>query len=335
MLSGLGTVKNLSLDLESILALSEIINNQASVSSPFISLKYLKLPNEYKESSLSSALRSYLLDGCPRATTVTSAAKNNRIYETRAVTVAAENVVLQELLAVPTKEPGDCQYMNKIVIVDTVDMGVQEQDVMETSLVDANSGTQTYPLVGEVSNDLVSSFKGSRDIGLWQGHEVNSDFVCLLDRIMHKYPETFVHFTSKNKKLCTMNLNMLCTSLNDFTKILQDEVDYEIIAQYHDLFAYLQSLGFNLSWVLSHLNYIEHLRFSEPLITELQAIDCRIDVAKTEVQNLQAHVGDAIDNLQSLQTLHTEKMAEIEKKIENFGTNLAVVLIVGDVLSGP
>ncbi|XP_074380490.1 uncharacterized protein LOC141721443 isoform X3 [Apium graveolens] len=261
--------------------------------------------------------------------------QNNRIYETRAVTVAAENVVLQELLAVPTKEPGDCQYMNKIVIVDTVDMGVQEQDVMETSLVDANSGTQTYPLVGEVSNDLVSSFKGSRDIGLWQGHEVNSDFVCLLDRIMHKYPETFVHFTSKNKKLCTMNLNMLCTSLNDFTKILQDEVDYEIIAQYHDLFAYLQSLGFNLSWVLSHLNYIEHLRFSEPLITELQAIDCRIDVAKTEVQNLQAHVGDAIDNLQSLQTLHTEKMAEIEKKIENFGTNLAVVLIVGDVLSGP
>ncbi|XP_074380463.1 uncharacterized protein LOC141721434 [Apium graveolens] len=79
MLSGLGTAKNLSFDLESIEALSEIINIQARVSSPFINLKYVKLPKEYRSSRLSSALRSYLLGGCRGATVVTtSALQNNR-----------------------------------------------------------------------------------------------------------------------------------------------------------------------------------------------------------------------------------------------------------------
>ncbi|XP_074380501.1 FBD-associated F-box protein At5g38590-like isoform X1 [Apium graveolens] len=126
MLSGLGTAKNISFDLESIKALSEIINIQASVSSPFINLKYLKLPMEYKESSLSSALRSYLLGGSPRATIVSSVAQN-RIHQPREVSVAAENVVLQEPLAAPTKVPCDCQYVNKTV---TVDMGVQERRIL-------------------------------------------------------------------------------------------------------------------------------------------------------------------------------------------------------------
>ncbi|XP_074327317.1 uncharacterized protein LOC141665233 isoform X2 [Apium graveolens] len=158
MLSGLGMAKNLSFDLERIEALSEIINIQASISSPFINLKYLKLPKEYRESSLSSALRSYLLGGCPRATIVTSAAQNNRIHQTRAVSLAAENLVLQEPLAAPTKEPGDFQNINKTVMVDTsVDMGVQEQHVMENSLVDANRAGPTDPLVGGIRNNRVSS----------------------------------------------------------------------------------------------------------------------------------------------------------------------------------
>ncbi|KAK1386274.1 hypothetical protein POM88_024009 [Heracleum sosnowskyi] len=216
MLPGLGATKNLS-DLESIEALSEIINIQASVSSPSFNLKYVKLPKEYKESSISGALRSYLPGGCPRATIFTSLAQNNRILQTRALSVAAENVVQQDPLAAPpTKDLGDCHYINKAVTVDNVDI--------EKSLVDATRANQTDPLVGGVSNDQVSSSKGSRDLGLWQGHEVNSDFVCLLDRIMHKYPETFEHFTKKNKKLCTTNLNMLCTSVNDFTKISLTEM---------------------------------------------------------------------------------------------------------------
>ncbi|KAL8149504.1 hypothetical protein AgCh_006494 [Apium graveolens] len=321
MLSGLGTAKNLSFDLESIEALSEIINIQARVSSPFINLKYVKLPKEYRNSSLSSALRSYLLGGCRGATIVTtSALQNNRILRTRAVSVAAGNVVQQKPLAAPTKELDDCQYKNKTVTVDTVDMGVQEQHVMENSLVDANRAGQTNPLVGGVSNDQGSS-KGNSHFGLWQGHEVNSDFVCLLTRIMHKYPETFEHFTTKNKKISTVRLNMLCTSLNDFNKVSMAEVDSEIIVQYRDIFAYLQSLGFNLSWVMSHLDYIEHLWLSNPLITEIQAVDCRIDDAKSEVKDLQAS--------------SAEKMTEIEKKIGTSVTNLAVGFIGDDLLYGP
>ncbi|KAK1358837.1 hypothetical protein POM88_043311 [Heracleum sosnowskyi] len=267
MLSGLRSAKNLSFDLESIEALSEIINIQASVSSPFINLKYLKLPKEYKESSLSSALKSYLLGDCPRATIVTSMAQNNRIHQTRAV-----------------------------------------------SLVDAKGANQTDPLVGGVGNDPVSSSKGNRDFGLWQGHEVHSDFVCLLDRIMHKYPKTFEHFTTKNKKLCTMNLNMLCTTLNDFTKISMTEVSSEMIVEYRDVFACLQNQGFDISWLVNRLNYIEHLRFSKPLIPELHAIDC---------------------DIQDLQALRMAKMTEIQNAFGTMGTDLAAGSIGYDLLSGP
>ncbi|KAK1402980.1 hypothetical protein POM88_002585 [Heracleum sosnowskyi] len=102
MLSGLGTAKNLSFDLESIEALSEISGFLASISSPFYNLKYVKLPEDHKESNMSTALRSYLLGGSPRATIVTSLPQKNRILQAP-VPVVAENAG-HEPLASPAEE---------------------------------------------------------------------------------------------------------------------------------------------------------------------------------------------------------------------------------------
>ncbi|XP_074332203.1 uncharacterized protein LOC141669480 isoform X2 [Apium graveolens] len=276
MFSGLGTAKNLSFDLESIEALSEISDFLASLSSPFLNLKYLKLPEDYKESNISSALRSYLLGGSPRATIVKSLPQN-RILQAP-VSVVAENavVVVQEPLASPEKELGDCQYINETICVDAVDTGLQEQHVIENSRVDADGARKTDTVDEGTNKDPVSSFKGNSVLGLWQGHEVNLEFVCLLDRIMHKYPETFEHFTPKNKNLCTMNLNMLCISLNDFTKISMTDVNSDIILEYKDVFAYLKSQGFNVNWLVNGL------------IPELHKIDSHIDDASSKLQDLQA-----------------------------------------------
>lgn len=102
------------------------------------------------------------------------------------------------------------------------------------------------------------------------------------------------------------------------------EVDSERIVDYRDVFAYLQNLGFNISWAVCCLNYKEHLRFSEPLILDLYTIDCRINDeksrlqdlqardAKSELQDLQAHVDDAKTKLQDWQALRMEKMTEIQ-----------------------
>ncbi|KAK1385474.1 hypothetical protein POM88_023209 [Heracleum sosnowskyi] len=177
-------------------------------------------------------------------------------------------------------------------------MVVQEHQVVRNPLVDANRVKQIDPLVEGRSNDRGSSPKKNKDFGIWRGHEVNSEFVCLLDNIMLKYPETFEHFSTKSKKLCTMNLNMLCTSLNDFTKMSMTEVDSKIIAEYKDVYAYLQNQGLDVSWAVNRLNYIEQLRFSNPQITELHAIDCCINDAKSKVQDLQARVDEAKSELQ-------------------------------------
>ena len=87
--------------------------------------------------------------------------------------------------------------------------------------------------------------------------------------------------------LSAMNLNLLCTSLDNFSKVSLTEVDCEMIDGYRDICAYLQIQGFDVSWVVNRLNYIEHLCFSQPLIPELHGIDCCIEGAKTEVQHLQ------------------------------------------------
>ena len=197
--------------------------------------------------------------------------------------------------------------------------------------------------------DQASSLGGQRDSGLWRGHEVNSEFVGLLDRIMHKYPETFKHFTTKNKKLCTMNLNMLCTSLNDLFKISMTNVDSEMMFAYKEVISYLQNQGFNLTWVVDRLTHIEHLRFSKPLINELYSIECHIDDAKTKLQDLQSRAADAKTKLQDLlahvdyaktrlqakQSLRTEKLSEIKKAFGTTDAKLVVGFIGDDLLSNP
>ncbi|XP_017238197.1 putative F-box/FBD/LRR-repeat protein At4g03220 [Daucus carota subsp. sativus] len=294
MLPGLANAKNLIFDLDSIKALDEMSYVLVSFSSPFHKLKYVKLPRGFKESSMSSPLRSYLLGGSPNATFVTKLPQNH---------------------------------------------------VVENSKIDADRVRHIDASVEGANKDQASSLRGERDSGLWRSHEVNSEFVCLLDRIMQKYPETFEHFTSNNKKLCTMNLNMLCTSLNDFSKISIGNVDSEMIVGYREVFSYLKNQGFNLSWVVDRLNYIEHIRFSKPLIKELHSIDCHIDDAKTKVKELQARVVDAktepqdpslIDDakirLQDKQTLRVEKLSEIEKVFGTMGIKLVVGFIGDDLL---
>ncbi|XP_074347836.1 uncharacterized protein LOC141686684 isoform X3 [Apium graveolens] len=325
MLLGLGNAKNISFDLDSMEALFGIPNYLASFPSPFRNLKCVKLPRGYKESTMSSALRSYLLGGSPRATIVSTLSQDNMIPHTAAVSVTAANELVGESLATATKELVDCQYTNKNVCFDTTDVVVQKHYAVGNSLVDANSVRQYESLVEGTSNDPGSSSRKNKDFGMWRGHEVNSEFVCLLDNIMLKYPETFEHFGAKNKKLCTMNLNMLCTSLNDFSKVSMTEVDSEIIIAYKDVCAYLQNQGFNVSWVVNRLNYIEQLRFSKPLIPELHAIDCCINDTNSKIQDLQARVDEA-------KSLRMQKMTEIEKAFGTLGTKLAVGFLGDDLL---
>ncbi|KAK1403022.1 F-box domain-containing protein [Heracleum sosnowskyi] len=224
-----------------------------------------------------------------------------------------------------------------------------EEHVVEDSVVDADRVRDIDAPLEEIGKDPVSTSRGNRYFGLWLGHKVNYEFVGLLDRIMHQYPETFENFTKKKKKLCTMNLNMFCTSVNDFTKISMSEVDSEMLVEYRDAFAYLQNEGFNVSWVVRRLDYIEHLRFSNPLIPELYALDCRInddksklqelqacvDDAELKLQNLQARVDDAKSKLQDVQTHRAEKLKAIKKAFGKMGTKLAIGFIGDDLLSSP
>ncbi|KAK1403075.1 hypothetical protein POM88_002680 [Heracleum sosnowskyi] len=337
MLSGLGNARNLTFDSDGIEALSSA-DFLASLPSPFYNLKIVKLPLGYKESSIFGALRSYILGGSPRATIVTTLPQSNMLSQTEAVSMTTQNEVILKPLAAPTKELDDSQFKHQIPII--------EENVVEDFVVDTDR-VRRIDVPVEIGKDRVSSSRENRDFGLWRGHEVNSAFVCLLNCIMDKYPETFEQFTAKNKKLCTRNLNMLCTSLNDFTKLSITEVDSETIVEYRELFAYLNNRGFNVSWAVSRLNYIEHLRFSKPLITELHEIDCRIDEDKTKLQELQArvddvksklqdleaHVDDAKSKLRDLQTLRLEKLTEIEKSFGTMGTNLSVGSIGADLLS--
>lgn len=110
--------------------------------------------------------------------------------------MAAQNAVLQEPLAAPTKELDDSQFVYRTSTFENVKMNVQEEHVAEDFVVDTDRVRHINVPVEEKGKDLVCSFMGNRDFGLWQGHEVNSEFVCLLDRIMDKYPETFEHFTA-------------------------------------------------------------------------------------------------------------------------------------------
>ncbi|KAK1372645.1 hypothetical protein POM88_028838 [Heracleum sosnowskyi] len=141
-------------------------------------------------------------------------------------------------------------------------------------------------LTGAV-NDRASSSRAANEFWLWQGYEVKSEFIGILDCIAKKYPETFDNISVNSKKLYTMKLNMLCNIVKAFTETPMSEFNYNMIAEYRDLFANLQR-SFNVKWLVDHLNYIEKLQFSHPLIYKLQAVDSRIEYAISKLQDLQA-----------------------------------------------
>ncbi|KAK1377068.1 hypothetical protein POM88_033261 [Heracleum sosnowskyi] len=327
LFQGLGSARILILDLETVEALSDVSDYFVRFSSPFYNLKYVKVPEEYKESSMPPCLKSYLLGGSPKATIVTTLTQNTCSNTVPAET--AQNVVIQEPLAAPTMAYFDSGNVHKNVFIDTVDIWVQEQDVdvVENSEVQAHKVRQLVdPLGGTTCNDRPSSSKEISDFGIWRGLEVKSEFVCLLDLIMNKYPETFEHCTTKIKKFCTMELNKLCTSINDFTKMSMAKVDIEVIAEYRAVFAELQKYGFGVSWLENRLNYVEQLRFSHPLIPELGAIDCQIDDTKIKLQDLE-------NKLQDLKTVRAEKLQEIQNVFGTMGANLAAGYIGDDLFS--
>ncbi|XP_074348922.1 uncharacterized protein LOC141687514 isoform X2 [Apium graveolens] len=298
-------------------------------------IEHVKVPHGFEESSMSSYLKWYLLGHSSEGTIVTTLPQKNIISHGEAAFVTAQDMVLDEPFTTQTKVLVGSKKLHKKVCVDTLATGVQEEHMVKNSVVNADRVTHTGVPVEGTGNDRVSSSRMDRSFGLWRGHEVNSEFESLLDIIMNKYPETFEHFTTTNKKLCTVKLNMLCSSVNVFTKISMSQVDTEMILEHRSVFAALQNLGFNVSWLVNRLNYIEQLRFSQPLLPELHAIDAHIDNAKSRLHDLQILIDDAKIELQDLHTIRAEKMQEIQKAFGTMGTNLLVGCIGDDLLYVP
>lgn len=188
---------------------------------------------------------------------------------TPAVSFISQNVVLKECLATPTMELKKRD--------DTFEMRVTKENVVENSEFRAEN---VKTLVSGEINDPASTSSQKSCFVLWQGHEVNTEYAELLDLIMKRYPETFKDNIIKNHKIWTVKLNMLCSSVNAFTKTSITEVNSEMLTEYRGLFNILQNSGFNIDWLMSHLNYIENL-------CELYASDLRIDNAKEKLQDLQ------------------------------------------------
>ncbi|KAL8104494.1 hypothetical protein AgCh_028639 [Apium graveolens] len=199
---------------------------------------------------------------------------------TPAVSIISQNVVLEECLATSTTEPK--------MRDDTFDMRVTKENVVENSEYRAE---KVKALASGESNDRASTSLEKSCFVLWQGHEVNTEYADLLDLIMKRYPETFKHKIIKNHKIWTVKLNMLCSFVNAFTKTSMTEVNSEMLTEYRGLIYVLQKSGFNIDWLMSHLNYIESLY-------ELYASDPHIDNAK--------------EKLQDLQTLHARKISAAE-----------------------
>ncbi|XP_074347709.1 uncharacterized protein LOC141686584 [Apium graveolens] len=327
MFKGLGSAKTLTLDLDTIKVLSDVADYPVHPPSPFYNLKYVRIPTKCKISSMSAYLTSYLLDHSPEATIVTAFPKKI-IPHIEAASVKSQNVEIGETMSLPTKILVDPENIDRNVCIETVEVGVQEEQVVQ------NSEVQVDALVEGTCNDQVTALRANICSGLWWGYEVEAEFVGRLDQIMSKYPRTFEHLTTKNKKFCKLKLNMLCTSVIDFTKIPLTEVDAKVIAEYRHIFADLQKLGFNVSWLVNRLNYIDQLHISQPL-PELNAIDCRIDDAESELQDLQIQTDDAKLKLHDLQTLRSENMQEIQKPFGTTSTSLVVDYIGYDLLSSP
>ncbi|KAL1832212.1 hypothetical protein ACET3Z_001863 [Daucus carota] len=99
MFLGLGNAKILTLDLDTVEALSAVSDFLAHFPSPFYNLKYVKLPKGYQQSSLSGTLKGYLLGGSPEASIVTALTQCHNNTQSDLVSVPARNALLQEPVA--------------------------------------------------------------------------------------------------------------------------------------------------------------------------------------------------------------------------------------------
>ncbi|KAK1356130.1 hypothetical protein POM88_049386 [Heracleum sosnowskyi] len=155
MLPGLGSTKILNLDLKTIKALSSICDCLVNFPSPFYNLKYVKLAKGCEVESISSTLRSYLLAGSPSATFLTTLQQKNMIPHTEVAPVTAENVMLQVPLAAPTKILVHSEKKCTTMCIDTVDMGVQDEHVVQNSVGDVHWVRQIDAPIERTGNDQV------------------------------------------------------------------------------------------------------------------------------------------------------------------------------------
>lgn len=222
---------------------------------------------------------------------------------TPTLSLISQDVVLGECSATPTTEQNTRD--------DSFDMRMTDENMVENSEVRAGKVKEVEALVSGESNDRASTSSEKSCFVLWQGHEVNTEYADLLDLMMKRYPETFTHNIIKNHKIWTVKLSMLCSSVNAFTKTSMSEVNSEMLIEYRGLFNVLRDSGFNIDWLMSHLNYIEKL-------CELYASD--------------PHIANAKRKLQDLQTLHAIKMTASES-VWTEGISLAsIARNIGDGL---
>ncbi|KAK1403074.1 hypothetical protein POM88_002679 [Heracleum sosnowskyi] len=275
MLPGLGSARTLTLDEDTVEVLSSVASLLERSSSPFYNLKYVKLPHRYTKSGagLSGTTKSYLLGASSGASIVSSFPQDNVIPRITPFSPTAQDVMQEDPRASPPMELNDSQGIHKKVCSDSLTMKVKEEHGVDNSrLFDRKVGQvgtllQGFGGVVPLDNDQTSSSRGITDFGLWQGHEVKSEFLGLLELIMEKYPETFDHFTTKSNSFCSMKLIILCTSISAFITTAMTEINTEMITEYRALFSYLQS-SFNLQWLVNHLNYIEQLLISQHELPE-------------------------------------------------------------------
>ncbi|XP_074341417.1 uncharacterized protein LOC141678892 [Apium graveolens] len=274
MFSQLGSTKILTLDSATLQALSEIRKVLVHGCCPFYNLKYLKLPPGYDKSSTFRHVIRYLLSGSPSATIVKTLSPDDL---TPPMTSAAPLVTQHGVRSRRLK------------------------NIVENNVVNSHKVRQIEAPVAGASNGQVNAMEKSNFV-LWQGHEVASEFVGVLDLIMKKYPKTFRNLPKKNEKILTVKLNTFCSLVNTFTKMSMTEVNTEMLAEFGSLFTDLHKWGFNINWLVRHLNYIKKLH-------ELHATDSRIDIAKIKLQEKLTQCAEKLNGSESFQTTGTSHAA--------------------------
>ncbi|KAL1821034.1 hypothetical protein ACET3Z_015903 [Daucus carota] len=159
LLPGLNYAKNLTFDLKSIEVLNEISSLLVGLPSPFFKLKHVKLPRGFEESTISCALRSYLLGGSPNATFVTKLPQSGT--EGRWGPVGAQDPIMHS----------GCR-------------SILMNNGVEDCMIDADRFRHNNASVEGADKDQASSLRGKRDSGLWRSYENNGveDFMVDVDR---------------------------------------------------------------------------------------------------------------------------------------------------------